>query len=316
MKESFIATDELYHNFKKAGEVSVLATAFDDVQFGGTGKDEPLLWTVSYGQGRVFHTALGHNVAAMQEDGFINTFVRGTEWAASGKVTLPPDVAHLRTTPEPLRLLVVTGGHDYGTSFYTVFEGWDDIQWNHVPSNHEAFRAPFKDRYDVLVLYDFSQEISEEERRNLTDFLESGKALVVLHHAIADYLSWPFWSQEVVGGKYLLKPEGDRPASTFKHDEEIFAQPVMDHPITASVGPLHLWDETYNGLWISPQVKVLMKTDNPTSDGPIAWICPYQKSRAVYIELGHDHGSHLNAGYRTLVHNAILWTAGRLEPKK
>jgi type 1 glutamine amidotransferase len=69
-------------------------------------------------------------------------------------------------------------------------------------------------------------------------------------------------------------------------------------------------------MWISPQVKVLMKTDKPTSDGPVVWVCPYQKSRAVYIQLGHDHGAHLNAGYRALVHNAILWTAGRLEPRK
>jgi len=167
-----------------------------------------------------------------------------------------------------------------------------------------------------LVLYDLSQEITEVERKSLTDFLESGKGMVVLHHAIADYPSWPWWSQEVVGGKYLLKPEGGKPASTYKHDEELFVQPTMDHPITASVGPLHLWDETYKGMWISPRAQVLLKTDNPTSDGPVAWICPYQKSRSVYIELGHDQMAHRYAGYRTLVHNAILWTAGRLDAKK
>jgi type 1 glutamine amidotransferase len=316
MKESFIATDELYHNFKKGAEINVLATAFDDPKFGGTGKNEPILWTVNYGKGRVFHTALGHHLAAMQEDGFINTFVRGTEWAASGQVTLPPEVTKMKTTPTPLRLLIVTGGHDYPTSFYTVFEGWDDIQWTHALSNHEAFRNPIKDQYDVLVLYDLSQEITEAERKSLTDFLDSGKGMIVLHHAIADYQSWLWWSQEVVGGKYLLKPEGDKPASSYKHDEELFVQPTMDHPITASVGPLHLWDETYRELWISPQVQVLLKTDNPTSDGPVAWICPYQKSRAVYIELGHDQMAHRNAGYRTLVHNAILWTARRLDAKK
>ena len=45
------------------------------------------------GQGRVFHTTLGHDVAAMQCVGFIVTLQRGAEWAATGRVTqpVPPD---------------------------------------------------------------------------------------------------------------------------------------------------------------------------------------------------------------------------------
>jgi type 1 glutamine amidotransferase len=64
-------------------------------------------------------------------------------------------------------------------------------------------------------------------------------------------------------------------------------------------------------MWISPKVKVLLKTNNPTSDGPVAWISPYDRSRVVYIELGHDHLAHQHPGYRTLVKQAILWAAGR-----
>jgi len=73
--------------------VKVLARAYDDPKFKGTGKDEPVLWTVDYGKGRVFHTILGHNVAAMQEPGFVATLLRGTEWVATGKVTLPAKAA-------------------------------------------------------------------------------------------------------------------------------------------------------------------------------------------------------------------------------
>jgi type 1 glutamine amidotransferase len=48
-----------------------------------------MLWTVDYGQGRVFVTALGHDTEAMKNAGFAVTLARGTEWAASGKVTIP-----------------------------------------------------------------------------------------------------------------------------------------------------------------------------------------------------------------------------------
>jgi type 1 glutamine amidotransferase len=87
---------------------------------------------------------------------------------------------------------------------------------------------------------------------------------------------------------------------------------VAKHPITARLGAMHLWDETYKGMWISPEVKVLLRTDNPTSDGPVAWISPYSKSRVVYIELGHGETAHLYTLYRTLVQDAIRWSAGRL----
>jgi hypothetical protein len=131
------------------------------------------------------------------------------------------------------------------------------------------------------------------------------------------YMSWKWWYKEVVGGKYLLQPDGAMPASTFKHDEEQCVKVVTKHPIAAGLGTLHLWDETYKGMWISPDVKVLLRTDNPTRDGPLAWINPYPKSRVVYIELGHGQTAHLHPAYRTLVQNAVRWSARRLaEPGK
>jgi type 1 glutamine amidotransferase len=35
----------------------------------------------------VFHTTLGHDLPALGDIGFITTLQRGTEWAATGKVT-------------------------------------------------------------------------------------------------------------------------------------------------------------------------------------------------------------------------------------
>jgi type 1 glutamine amidotransferase len=87
------APDELYHGMRgPIANVHLLATAYDDKRQGGTGEHEPMIWTVTYGQGRVFHTPMGHDLDGMRCVGFIATLQRGTEWAATGQVTLPlPD---------------------------------------------------------------------------------------------------------------------------------------------------------------------------------------------------------------------------------
>ena len=84
------AKDELYHGLRGPGEnMKILATAYSDKKKGGTGDNEPMIWTVSYGEGRVFHTPMGHDANSMRCWGFIGTLLRGTEWAATGKVTIP-----------------------------------------------------------------------------------------------------------------------------------------------------------------------------------------------------------------------------------
>jgi type 1 glutamine amidotransferase len=67
----------------------LLATAFDDKAQRGTGEHEPMIWTVAYGKGRVFHTPMGHDMTGMRCIGLITTVQRGTEWAATGKVSIP-----------------------------------------------------------------------------------------------------------------------------------------------------------------------------------------------------------------------------------
>ena len=82
------AGDELYDSLRGPGtNMTVLATAFSDPRTGGSGRDEPILMALSFGKGRVFHTTMGHNVAAMSCLGFITTFQRGVEWVATGSVS-------------------------------------------------------------------------------------------------------------------------------------------------------------------------------------------------------------------------------------
>lgn len=88
------AQDELYDRMRGPGNIKdCLYTAYSDKETGGSGREEPLIFTVDYGNARIFHTMLGHagetveNCPAMQCAGFQITLLRGAEWAATGKVT-------------------------------------------------------------------------------------------------------------------------------------------------------------------------------------------------------------------------------------
>ncbi|MHC5060324.1 MAG: HEAT repeat domain-containing protein [Planctomycetota bacterium] len=88
------AKDELYAKLRgPAQNLTILSTAYAAPAKGGTGEHEPLLFTIDYGRGRAFNTALGHAneepLTAVECVGFITTFQRGAEWAATGEVTQP-----------------------------------------------------------------------------------------------------------------------------------------------------------------------------------------------------------------------------------
>ncbi len=131
------AQDELYGLLRGPAEnLHILATAYSDPSHLGTGRHEPILFTVRFGEGRIFHTVLGHAggeqpPTALECVGFIITFQRGAEWAATGEVTqdVPgyfPAISKDYGTPDDVRrwtdfrppdlteILEKVSGFDYG----------------------------------------------------------------------------------------------------------------------------------------------------------------------------------------------------------
>ena len=84
---NFVTTDELWHRTALQTNIGILATAYSAPEWQGTGKDEPVAFTTGFGQGRSFNLLLGHDTKAMAAAGFQQLLCRGTEWAATGKVS-------------------------------------------------------------------------------------------------------------------------------------------------------------------------------------------------------------------------------------
>ena len=88
--------DEMYDRMRGPANIKdLLYSGYADAKKGGSGREEPLVFTVDYGKARIFHLMLGHAGAnekknpAMQCAGFQTLLLRGAEWAATGKVTQP-----------------------------------------------------------------------------------------------------------------------------------------------------------------------------------------------------------------------------------
>jgi type 1 glutamine amidotransferase len=207
--------------------------------------------------------------------------------------------------------LLITGGHDHDAAFYSLFQGYDELDRLPVVTSATAFKNDIRGKYDVVIMYDFTRELDEPAKKNLRDFVEAGGGVVVLHHALLNYQSWSWWDDEVVGGSYRLSRVGNTPSSSVKDDQQIFVTPAVEHPVTAGLAPFHIQDEAYKNLRMSTKIRPLLTTDNPTSDTNLAWVGPLEGSKVVAIQLGHGPSAFANPSYRALVHNAILWASGK-----
>jgi type 1 glutamine amidotransferase len=305
MKRAFRTADAMPGGLTARDGAEVILTADDG------GQAVPVLAVSSRGQGRIVALALGRDRSAMHEPQFRAILARTGEWAASGVVTLPPALRSPGPSADAVKALLITGGHDHEAAFYSLFNGHKDIDWMPVDAAANAFKKDLRDKYDVIIMYDFTRDLDEAGKKNLRAFVESGKGVVVLHHALLNYQTWSWWSEDVVGGRYRLQREGASPSSSVKDGQQIFVSPAEAHPILSGIDPFHISDEAYKNLSMSPRIRPLLTTDNPTSDTNLAWVGPCETSRVVAIQLGHGHSAFGHPSYQALVHNAVLWAAGR-----
>jgi len=88
--EPFWIRDEFWQKTSVTPSAKALASVTPDPKFKGSGKPENILFSTEMGGGRGFAIMLGHDAASMKNSAWKTLLQRGTEWAATGKVTIPP----------------------------------------------------------------------------------------------------------------------------------------------------------------------------------------------------------------------------------
>jgi len=220
------------------------------------------------------------------------------------------------TVPEKdkLKVVVVTGGHKFDhDTFFAVFQGHKDI--GYVEAFQKDHSELFEDingwDYDVIVLYNMTQQISQKRRDNFLKLLNQGVGLLALHHSMDAYQEWPEF-RNIIGTKYFLKPtvqDGvEYQKSSYKHDLDLQIK-IKDkyHPITQGMNDFDHHDETYKNCWFAPDNYVLLTCDDPTSDKTVGWVREYGGARVCTIQLGHGPKSYANPNYKRLLTQAIRW---------
>jgi type 1 glutamine amidotransferase len=218
--------------------------------------------------------------------------------------------------PEPIRILVVTGGHKYNEKEFNVMLASLDksISYSIVafPEAYDMFLPEHRNSYDVLVFYHMWQKITDDQANVFAECIREGKPLVVLHHSICAYDDWAEYTS-IIGGRYFHKPatiDGrEYPPSSYIHDLR-FTIKIADnkHPVTRGLRDFEVFDETYKAYYVEPGVKALLTTEEPTSTPVVGWTKNYGRSRVVVLQSGHDVPTFQNPSYRKLLKQAIFWS--------
>ncbi|MBU4398961.1 MAG: ThuA domain-containing protein, partial [Planctomycetes bacterium] len=128
--------------------------------------------------------------------------------------------------------------------------------------------------------------------------------------------------RKIIGGIHIPREftvDGKKYGPSGSTDDQDIRVTVADrrHPITKGINDFSIHDETYHKYYTAPDVKVLLTTDHPKNEPPLAWVKQYGKSRVFYFMLGHGPSAWQNPNYPRILANGIRWVAGdRLAPSE
>lgn len=156
-------------------------------------------------------------------------------------------------------------------------------------------------RFDGLLIYANTTQISPEQEKALLDYVEGGKGLIPLHCA-----SYCFLNSEkyiaLVGAQFLRHGTGE------------FRTRIVDpeHPIMKGFDGFGSWDETYVHTKHNETDRTVLeiRADQQGFE-PWTWVRTQGKGRVFYSAWGHDERTWGQPGFQNLVERGIRWAVGR-----
>ncbi len=215
-----------------------------------------------------------------------------------------------------IRVLIIIGDdiapfHDWRENSEALREvlvdsGKFDVRMSEDPFILESKTALA--RYDVIVFMLFNAHTStmtEAGRKNLLQFVRSGKGFCVHHLASASYKDWPEF-RKLCARYWVMGKSGHGPRSVFTC--KIANQ---NHPITKGMKEFKIFEELYAKLQGDEPIAVLVEADSEWSgrSEPLVFVRTYGTGRVVHNALGHDRKAINNPGCKRLIIRGAEWAA-------
>lgn len=196
-----------------------------------------------------------------------------------------------------IRVLIVTGGHDYDKpEFKRFIASFPElaVEWAELPRDRSRLAPGLERDFDVLLLYDQDNTpLTDEEKANFVALLDAGIGLFALHHHLSAHQDWDE-HYDLIGGRDFWQKDvnlfrgKEYPRSSFIDNVDIeirIADP--DHPIVAGVKPFVIRDEAYGRCPVRPDVHVVLSSPTPSATPQVAWTWRCGKSSVFVNMLGH-----------------------------
>jgi len=226
----------------------------------------------------------------------------------------------------PLDVLVLSGGgyHDFDGNLQRLIEGLPvpgDTHWTFLPlgeDSQDGVSAALRRRqletlelpgqHDVILAYTQGElGLSPTAKDKLLAFVRGGGGFVGLHCAADSHPGWDEYTA-MLGGRFESHPP-------FGEVGVQLAPDAGRHPVTRGLPDRwELKDEFYHLTDLHLDDATVLMTGVSPEGGrprPVTWAKPYGQGRVVYTILGHGPDAELDARYRRLVAQALLWAGGR-----
>ena len=217
-----------------------------------------------------------------------------------------------------IRVLVFDGGRPYDEPEFAemLTALGDEFEFSRatLPQDRALLRPGLEKRFDALLFYDMRQTpMTDEEFARYETLLKSGKiGVFFLHHRLSGRPESPdFW--KIAGGIYVFDQNREiegkrRPLGAYEHDREIDVKPArIDGEPPFPLESFAIIDESYENMWVSPDVKVLLTTDAPRMTPQVAWTWTLGDAEVLTFALGHDKKSCENPAFRRFLKNGLIW---------